>query len=83
MNATTEYLSDRIRSTEEDLRRKLVELRQTADRIERGLDEGLRLNDLGEIQRTGPEIDRLLALRQSYYDARGVAEYDAEKGGSK
>ncbi len=81
MTDVQNYLDRRIRSIEEDLRHKLVELRRSADRIERGLDEGLRLNDLGEIQRTAPDIDRLLALRQAAYDALVVARLD--EGGSK
>lgn len=57
-------LGRRREQTEQSIRRKVVELRRSLDRIETNLDKDYHLNALGEIQGAGSEIDRLVALRQ-------------------
>lgn len=79
MNRTTEHLDREIERVEEAIVRNVANLRRTLDRIDQNVEDGNRLNDLGEIRWDGPEIDRLIALRQSLYDTKVVVEDDEKR----
>ena len=49
-------------------------IRRTLERVDRHVSENLRLNDLGEIQGLGLELDRAIALRQETYDTLSMLD---------
>ena len=69
-------LQRRIERIEEDIESKSRAIRRTLDRVDHHIIEGLRLNELGEIQRDGVDLDRLIALRQQAYDTLGMLQHE-------
>lgn len=50
---------------EDSLRRRVAQVRHDLDRIVSQLDKDNHLNELGEIQNAGNDIDRLCGMRQA------------------
>ncbi len=58
----------RIENTEDQIRSVVASISQNLDRIIDALDNDVRLNSLGELQSRGPDLDRLIAIREEQID---------------
>jgi hypothetical protein len=58
-------MARRLNSTEQSIRTRVAQMRSRLDRIESYLDADQNLNELGELQGSGGELDRLIAVRQT------------------
>ena len=67
-----------VNVTEQAIRRNAAMIRAKLGEIEQRLDRGLRLNDLGELQRVPADLDRAVALRQHHWQVLGALLTEAE-----
>ena len=61
-----------INNAEYKIASGLQTIRSRAEMIETKLDNGYRLNDLGEFQGIPAEVDQAIVARQSYFDVLAV-----------
>jgi hypothetical protein len=66
-------------SAEDSLRRAAERLARRAERIGELLDAGYHVNELGEIQHAGAEVDRYCALREERIAGIRRLEWAAQK----
>jgi len=66
-----EQTCEDINRAEERIRTLLAQVASIAERVQRALDEGGRMNSLGEFQRTPAELDLAIAARQSAWETLG------------
>ncbi len=81
MTRTYEAMEQKIGHVEEVIRRRIAGIREDLDRTTRGLDEGLHLNDLGEIQGRAGDLDRLVGIREALNELRNVARFEGQDRG--
>lgn len=74
--STTERVEERLTrrraDVEDQIRRLSVTIEEQMQGIRDKLDRDLHLNSLGELQGRGPELDRLVALREELIDIHQV-----------
>ena len=63
---------------ERTIRQAAVRIRSTLDETVQRLDQDLRLNDTGELQRIPSDFDRAITLRQHHWQVLGALLTDAE-----
>jgi hypothetical protein len=68
-----------LKSTEDSLRRAAAQLARRAERVIELLDAGYHVNELGEIQHAGVEVDRYCALREERLQGLRRLEWAAER----
>ena len=78
MLKTYEAIERQIGSVEETIRYRAAGIREDLDRTIRGLDEGLHLNDLGEIQGRAGDLDRLVGIREALNELRNIARFEGQ-----
>lgn len=61
---TIARLLNTVWDTSHDLRRSAASIRQDLDRVERYLDEGYNVNEMGELQSSGRRFEELCMRRQ-------------------
>ena len=67
-----------VNATESTIRQTAAMIRSKLDEIERRMDHGLNLNDLGELQRMPADLDRAITLRQHHWQVLGALLIEAE-----
>jgi multidrug resistance efflux pump len=67
-----------VNTTEQAIRQTAAMIRAKLAEIEQRLDQGLNLNDLGELQRTPADLDRAVTLRQHHWQVLGTLLTEAE-----
>ena len=61
-----------VNATERTIRQLTARIRAKLTEIERRLDRGLNLNELGELQRMPADLDRAITLRQAHWQVLGA-----------
>ena len=67
-----------VNITERTIRQLTAMIRAKLTEIERRLDRGLNLNELGELQRLPADLDRAITLRQAHWQVLGALLTQAE-----
>lgn len=75
LDAFTSELNRERDRIDDAIRDQISTIRSTLDRVERYMDEGSSLNELGELQSRGTELDRLIATRQTVARLQVMADW--------
>ena len=67
-----------VNATERTIRQLTGMIRAKLTEIERRLDRGLSLNELGELQRMPADLDRAITLRQAHWQVLGALLTETE-----
>jgi hypothetical protein len=67
-----------VNAAERTIRQAAAMIRSKLDETVQRLDQGLSLNDLGELQRMPADLDRAITLRQHHWQVLGALLTDAE-----
>ena len=67
-----------VNATERTIRQITGMIRAKLDQIEQRMDQGLRLNKLGELQCMPSELDMAIALRQAHWEVLGALLTETE-----